>query len=439
MRKIKGRPVARRVALVASVSLLLAACGGGSDDGGSSGGEPAPGVTDTSIKIGTHQPLTGAAAPGYSEISPGAKAYFDYVNAAGGINGRKIEYIVKDDAYNPTRTGEVTNELVLQEEVFGLLQGLGTPTHSAVIDQLNSDEVPDLFVSSGALAWDQPEKYPFSFGWQPDYEVEGKILGQYIKATFPNAKVGLFLQGDDLGADGSKGLKQFIGGQVVAEQQYTSGTRDVSTQISALKNAGADLVVGFNTPTYTALSQLASLGQGFKPNWFYSNVALDPLLVGGLLANFSQGKVTGTAALEGLYTTKYLPTVDQANDPWIQLYQKVWAAHGNGKPLTNFMVYGMSGAYTFVQALAAAGEDVTRQGIVDAIEEKGSDFEGPAFAPFDYSEESHRGITGVQIVQVKGGGINAVTGVKTTDEGNSPIEDAPTRTNTPDEDGIPNP
>lgn len=440
MRNIQGRPLVRGVVLAASVSLLLSACGGGSDDGGGGGAAAGDttGVTGESIKIGTHMPLTGVAAPGYSEISPGAKAYFDYVNAAGGVNGRQIEYIVKDDGYNPTRTGEVVNELVLQDQVFGLIQGLGTPTHSSVIDSLNSDEVPDLFVSSGALAWDQPEKYPFSFGWQPDYEVEGKILGEYIKANFPNAKVGLFLQGDDLGADGSKGLKRFIEDQIVVEQTYTSGTRDVSTQIAALKNAGADLVVGFNTPTYTALSQLASLGQGYKPQWFYTNVGLDPQLVGGLLSNLSQGKVSGNQALEGLFTTKYLATSDQADDPWVKLWQKVWQAHGSGKPLTNYNIYGMAGAYTFVQALQSAGEDVSRQSIVEAIEENGSSWESPALAPFDYSADSHRGITGVQVVQIKGGGISALTPTKVTDEGDAPIEDAAGDDDAPDEDGIPN-
>lgn len=443
MRTTRSRR-ARATVAVAGASLLLAACGGGDSGGGGTsgggdGGGDVPGLTDTSIKIGTHQPLTGVAAPGYSEISPGAKAYFDFVNEAGGINGRKIEYVVKDDTYNPTKTGEVVNQLVLQDEVFGLLQGLGTPTHTAVIDQLNEEEVPDLFVSSGALAWDDPEKYPFSFGWQPDYEVEGKILGQYIKENFPDAKVGLYLQGDDLGRDGAKGVKQFLEDQVVAEATYTSGNTDVAPVIGKLKAAGADLVVGFNVPAYTALSQLTAQALNYKPKWFYSSVALDPTLVGGLLSNFSKGKVTGTQLLEGTYTTKYLSSVDQTDDPWVQLWQKVWEAHGDGKPLTNFNVYGMAGAYTFVQALAAAGQDVTREGIVQAIEEKGSDFKGPALAPFDYSADSHRGISGVRIVQVKGGGITNVTEVKTTDEGDTPIEDYTTPPSPPDEDGIPNP
>ncbi|HEY4421435.1 MAG TPA: ABC transporter substrate-binding protein, partial [Pseudonocardia sp.] len=169
-------------AAAVAAALVLTACGaGGRPDGGSGdGAAPSVGITETSVKVGGHFPLTGVAAPGYSEIPTGTKAYFDFVNAAGGVNGRKIDYVYRDDAYNPTQTSQVVNELVLQDQVFAILSGLGTPTHSAVLDYLNSEGVPDLFVSSGSLLWDQPDKNPQTFGWQPDYEIEGKIVGQYV-------------------------------------------------------------------------------------------------------------------------------------------------------------------------------------------------------------------------------------------------------------------
>ena len=159
----------------------------GADEGeGGGGGASDVGVTDDSITVGAHFPLTGVAAPGYSEIPTGAQAYFDYVNANGGVHGRKIEYIVKDDGYNPTNTSQVTNELVLQDEIFAMVGGLGTPTHSAVVDFLNDEGVPDLFVSSGSLQWgDDVENRPYTFGWQPDYEIEGKIIGQYVAENMP--------------------------------------------------------------------------------------------------------------------------------------------------------------------------------------------------------------------------------------------------------------
>ena len=169
-------------------------------------------------------------------------------------------------------------------------------------------------------------------------------------------------------------------------------------------------------------------------------MALDPNLVGTLLASYSKGAVTpeaGIALLNGNYTTKYFATVDQTDDPWVQLWNKVWKAKGNGKPLTNFNVYGMAGAYTFVQALQAAGQDVTRDGLVKALEEKGSSFQGPSFAPFDYSATSHRGISGVKVVQVKNGGISELTPTQITDEGDTPITEQDTPPATPPANGIP--
>ena len=443
VRTYRKRSVSRAVVALAGASVFLAACGGG---GGSdtAQGEPAAegdatGVTDTSIKIGTHMPLTGVAAPGYSEIPTGAKAYFDYVNAQGGINGRKIEYSVKDDGYNPANTSSVTNQLVLQEEIFGMLGGLGTPTHSAVLDFLNEEKVPDLFVSSGALAWDQPEKYPFTFGWQPNYEVEGKILGKYIKETFPDAKVGLFLQGDDFGRDGAKGAKQFLSDQIVAEVSYVPGNVDVGPQITELKSKGADLVIGFNVPSYTALSQLTALRLQYDPQWVYSNVGADLTLVGSLLDRFSKGAVkNGTSLLDGIITTKYLPTVEEPSNPWTQLFTKVWDEQGDGGKMSNFRLYGMAQAYTLVAALQAAGQDVTREGVVQAIEEKGSEFEGPWLAPMEYSAESHRGISGVSVVQVTGGKFEQKEGVQTTGGDDTPIEAFTDEPFKPESNGLPN-
>ena len=231
------------------------------------------------------------AAPGYSEIPTGAKAYFDYVNEQGGVHGRKIEYIVKDDAYNPTNTSAVTNELVLKDEIFAMVGGLGTPTHSAVVDFLNDEEVPDLFVASGSLQWgNDVENSPYTFGYQPDYEIEGKIIGQYVAENMPDAKVGLFLQDDDFGKDAELGVRQFLDDQIVAVEKYTSGNTDVAPQIAGLQAKKVDLVLGFNTPAYTALSQLVSLKLGFKPQWYYSNVGSDPALVGSLLSRFSRAR-----------------------------------------------------------------------------------------------------------------------------------------------------
>ena len=419
------------VAGILAATLVLAGCGsGGRDDGdgsdgGSGDGEVAgdtTGVTDDSITIGGHYPLTGVAAPGYSEIPVGAQAYYDFVNDAGGVNGRTIDFIVKDDGYAPSKTTAVTDDLVLRDEIFAMVGGLGTPTHRTVVDDLNAEGVPDLFVSSGSLQWgDDVANRPTTFGWQPDYEIEGKIIGQYIAEEMPDAKVGLFLQDDDFGEDGEKGVRQFLDKQIVSVQKYTSGNTEIGPQIAALQADGADLVIGFNTPAYTALTQLNGLGLGYTPQWFYSNVGSDPSLVGGLLANFSEGSVDGAGALDGVLTTEYIPTNAETDSEWTQLWNEVWEANGGDGPLTNFHIYGMSQAYTFVQALVAAGEDLTREGIIAALEEQGGDFAGPNLAPYRYSADSHLGVSGMRIAEIKGVASTPLTPVLVTDIGDAEI------------------
>jgi len=425
----------------ATVATTLAACGssgGGGDNNSGANKASDTGITATSIKIGATYPLTGVAAPGYSEIPLGVKAYFDYVNNNGGVNGRKIDYVYKDDGYNPTNTSSVTNQLVLQDQVFMVMGALGTPTHNAVVQFLNSERVPDLFVASGSLSWNQPKKYPETFGWQTDYESEGKIIGSYIKEKFPNAKVGLFLQDDDFGEDGEKGVRQFLDDkQIVDTERYTPGNVNVGPQIAGLKAKGADFVVGFNVPAYTALTQLTALTLGYTPQWFYSNVGSDPTLVGALLNNFSKGKVADASSLDGAITTAYLPTVDHPDDPWVKLFQKVWAASGQDGPLSNYHIYGMSQAYTLVQALQAAGKNPTRQSLVDAIEKVGADWKGPNLAPYRYSKDSHLGISGMSVVQIKGKTTEELEPVQTTDLRNAKIEKYDGAESTPPSSGIP--
>src|SRR3984885_7133257 len=162
----------KRTLLALTATMLVVA--GCSDSGGGSSTTSTPGVTDSTILVGTHQPLTGPASAGYSKIAPATKAYFDFVNAAGGVNGRKITYKIMDDTYNPATTQQVVRQLVLQDKVFAILNGLGTPTHTGVLDFLKTNRVPDLFVASGSRSWDQPDKYPGTFGFNPDYTVEGK-------------------------------------------------------------------------------------------------------------------------------------------------------------------------------------------------------------------------------------------------------------------------
>ena len=201
------------VAAVGGAAVLLsAACGSASSTANTAS---APGVTATTVTIGSTQPLTGPAAPGYSEIAPASNAYFKYVNAHGGVNGRKIAYTYLDDQYNPTSTTTQTRKLVLQTQVFAMFQALGTPTHLSVVSYLNSEHVPDLFVASGCNCWNNTSQYPDTFGWQPNYTIEGKVLGQYIVQNFATKKIGFFLQGpnDEFGTDGFMGVTELAAGQ----------------------------------------------------------------------------------------------------------------------------------------------------------------------------------------------------------------------------------
>src|SRR5215469_2830285 len=255
------------VAAAVAAAMIAAGCGGSSPS--SSSGAPAasaPGITKTQILIGSHQPLTGPAAPGYSEIAPAANAYFQYVNAHGGIYGRKIKYTYLDDAYDPAKTASVVRQLVLQDSVYAIFNGLGTPTHLAVVKYLNSSKVPDVFIASGCDCWNNPTAYPETFGWQLDYVREGKILGAYVKQHFPGKKIGFFYQNDEFGLDGVKGLSYEIpSSQVVAKQSYVPTNVNIGPAVAALKASGAQVVVSFAIPAFNALFKLTSLKLSFNP------------------------------------------------------------------------------------------------------------------------------------------------------------------------------
>jgi ABC-type branched-subunit amino acid transport system substrate-binding protein len=395
------------VGVVCAVAVAIAGCGSSSSS--------EQGVSSSSVTFGTHQPLTGPAAPGYSEIAPASQAFFNYLNAQGGINGRKISLIYKDDEYNPAKTVTVTHELVLNSKVFGIFEGLGTPTHTKVVGYLNASKVPDMFVASGCPCWDDGTSQPYTFGWQPNYTIEGKILGQYIKQHFPGKKVGVFYQADDFGMGGLTGIRyELPASQIVSTQSYQPGITNVAPQISAIKTAGAEVLVAFTTPIYTALGQLASFTLGFKPQLVISSVGIDPTTVGGLLKTFSKGKA-GTELIEGAITSGYLPSPTETSNPWIALFQKVHAQYDSGAPFDGNVVFGMANAYTLAQSLQLAGKKLTREDLVNAVNTNGSKLAGPGLVPFRYSTTVHGGYAGVEMGQVRNGKIVLFGGALVTE------------------------
>ncbi len=386
-----------------AVALTLSACSGAGETGtgGTQAADSAVGVTKDTVVIGTHQPLTGPAAPGYSKISVGARAVYQAINDGGGINGRKIDYKVEDDGYNPTKTVEVVKKLVLQDKVFAIVGGLGTPTHSKVVDYLNTEGVPDLLVSSGALAWDNPQKAPMTFGYQVDYTREGKIQGKYVKDTFAGKKVGYFTQNDDVGRDTQAGLDQFVKEQTVVRQGYDSANTDVTPQLSALKGAGAEVVVCACIPAFTALAILAAAKIGYHPQFVVSSIGADPATLSGLLQDFAKrggASVSSGQLLAGLIGTGYLPDVAQTSDPWVAYFKGIHDKYIAKEPLTNTVLFGMVQAYTFAQALKAAGPDPTRQKIVQAM--SSGALKGPGLTPFGFSKDSHSGYTGAYVFKI---------------------------------------
>jgi ABC-type branched-subunit amino acid transport system substrate-binding protein len=394
------------VAAVVAAALAAAGCGSSSSGGGGSAAS-APGITKTQILIGSHQPLTGPAAPGYSEIAPAANAYFQYVNAHGGIYGRKIKYTYLDDGYDPSKTASVVRQLVLQDNVYAIFNGLGTPTHLAVVKYLNSSKVPDVFIASGCDCWDNPSAYPQSFGWQLDYVREGKILGQYVKQHFAGKKVGFFYQNDEFGLDGVKGLSYEIpSSQVVSKQSYVPTNVNVGPAVAALKASGAQVVVSFSIPAFTALLKLAALKLGWNPTFVVSDVGSDPITLAGLLEAFAKkggATVSGNALTQGIITDGYLPALGAASNSWIALFKKVHDTYDAKAPFDGNVLYGEAVAYTFVQAMVKAGKNPTRADLVKAI--SGGLPQGPSVAPYDYSATDHGGMQGAFMGVIKNGAI----------------------------------
>ncbi len=367
------RPFAIAATAVAS-AMIAAGCSSSSSSSSSSSGAAtasAPGITAHQILIGSHQPLTGPAAPGYSEIAPASNAYFQYINAHGGVYGRKIKYTYLDDGYDPSKTVSDVHQLILQDNVYAIFDGLGTPTHLAAVSFINSSKVPDVFVASGCDCWNDPSKYPETFGWQLDYIREGKILGTYIKKHFAGKKIAYFFQDDEFGMDGVKGLDYEIPhSQVVSRQSYVPTNVNVGPQVAALKASGAQVVVSFAIPAFNALLKLASLKLGFSPTLVASNVGTDPITLGGLLEAYAKqggAKVNGNQLTQGIITDGYLPTLGNTGNSWIALFKKVHDTYDAKTPFDGNALYGEAVGYAFVQAMMKAGKNPTRADLVSAI------------------------------------------------------------------------
>src|SRR5581483_3498761 len=334
-----------------------------------------------------------------------------------GVNGRKIVYKYLDDGYNPTKTASVVRQLVLQDSVYAVFDGLGTPTHLAAESFLNAQKVPDVFVASGCECRNDPAKAPETFGWQLDYVREGKILGQYVKQHFAGKKVGFFYQNDEFGQDGVKGLlDELPASTVVSKQTYDPTNTNIGSAVAALRASGAQVVVSFSIPAFTALLKLNSLKLGFNPTLVVSDVGSDPITLSGLLESFAKqggSKVNGSQLINGIVSDGYLPSLGSASNSWITLFKKIHDQYDAKAPFDGNVLYGEAVGYAFVQAMLKAGRNPTRADLISAVQ--GGLPQGPAVAPYSYSASDHMGITGAYVGVIQNGRLVQQGSVLTTD------------------------
>ena len=325
-------------------------------------GQYGPGVTDSAIKIGNTNPYSGPASA-YGAIGRALQAYFDKVNEEGGINGRQIDFVSLDDGYSPPRTVEQIRKLVEQEQVLLIFQSLGTPTNTAVHQYMNTRQVPQLFVATGATKWGQPDEFPWTMGWQPNYQSEAKIYARYILDNHPGARIGVLYQNDDYGKDYLEGFKGGLGEEgaklIVAELSYEVTDPTVDSQIISLKDSGAEVFFNVTTPKFAAQAIRKAADIGWQPVHLLNTVSN------------SVGSVLEPAGLDkavGVITTLYQkdPTDPQWRDSQEYRDWSAWMDRYNPEAdkSDQFNVYGYNVAMTLVHVLEQCGDDLTRENVM---------------------------------------------------------------------------
>ena len=352
-----GHEVIARVAAVAFVALALVASAGGATTAD-------PGVTSSTVLLGGTVPLTGEAAA-FGTVGPGAKAYFDYVNAKGGVNGRTIEYRYLDDAYNPAQTVQLTRRLVEQDKVFAIFNSVGTANNLAIRDYLNAQKVPQLWAADGSQSIGRSfVQYPWTMGFLMSYRGEGNVYGKTIVKSRPKAKIAVLYENTELGLDMLTGLTRSIAGKgprVVAKQGYEFTGADVSAQVALLKASGADTLMLFATPKFFLNGIRAAHNLGWKPQVYIASVSIEPTIMG--IARFNAPELT-----KGALSIAFVKNPNDpiwAKDKAVALYRTIMRKYApSGKPTDVYNWYGMTVAWTMVETLRKAGKNLTRAGLL---------------------------------------------------------------------------
>jgi branched-chain amino acid transport system substrate-binding protein len=320
------------------------------------------GATDTEIKIGQTVPFSGPASA-YATIGKAQAAYFNMINEQGGVNGRKINLIQYDDSYSPPKAVEQVRKLVESDEVLLTFQIIGTPSNAAVQKYLNAKKVPQLFAATGASKFTDPKNFPWTLGYNPNYFVEGRIYGQYILKQYPNAKVGVLYQNDDLGRDYLNGIKSGLGDKaatmVVAEASYEVSDPTIDSQILKLKAAGTDVLFDASTPKFAAQTIKKTAELGWKPVHILD---INATSVGAVM------QPAGLEASKGVISVNYgKDPLDPAwkDDPGMKRYFDFMAKYyPEGDKNSGFNTYGYGTAQLMVHVLKQCGDDLTRENVL---------------------------------------------------------------------------
>ncbi|MBR1147571.1 ABC transporter substrate-binding protein [Bradyrhizobium sp. AUGA SZCCT0431] len=360
------------------------------------------GATDTEIKVGNIMPYSGPASA-YGVIGKTEEAYFKKVNAEGGINGRKINFISYDDAYSPPKTVEQARKLVESDEVLLVFNPLGTPPNSAIQKYLNTKKVPQLFVATGATKWNDPKNFPWTMGWQPNYQSETQIYAKYILKEKPNAKIAVLYQNDDYGKDYLKGFKDGLGAKaasmIVIEESYEVSEPTIDSHIVKMKATGADVFINITTPKFAAQAIKKNAEIGWKPLHFLNNVSAS---IGSVI------KPAGMENAQDIISSQYLkdPTDAQWKD---DAGMKAWNAfldkyYPEANRADASVIFGYTVAQGLVHVLKACGDDLTRENVMkQAANIKNLELEGllPGIkvntSPTDFAP-----ISQVQLIKFKG-------------------------------------
>ncbi|MFY9957422.1 ABC transporter substrate-binding protein [Bradyrhizobium sp.] len=320
------------------------------------------GATDTEIKIGNIMPYSGPASA-YGVIGKTEQAYFNKINAEGGINGRKINFVSYDDGYSPPKTVEQARKLVESDEVLLVFNSLGTPPNSAIQKYMNAKKVPQLFVATGATKWNDPKEFPWTMGWQPNYQSESQIYAKYILKELPNAKIAILYQNDDYGKDYVKGLKDGLGAKaasmIVAEESYETTQPTIDSNIVKLKSTTADVFFNVTTPKFAAQAIKKMAEIEWKPLHFLNNVSAS---IGAVI------KPAGFEASQNIISSAYLKDTSDPqwkDDAGMKAFDEFLAKYfPEGNRIDGSVMYGYTVAQGLVYVLKNCGDDLTRENIM---------------------------------------------------------------------------